>query len=80
MSVRERVLVSPVVDRTKRFEEAYGMGMLFAANVFGAGSVYILSTTGAQFGYLLLWTMPGPCSWIWECTRCRGGWRPSTGR
>jgi Mn2+/Fe2+ NRAMP family transporter len=32
--------------------------LLFSANVFGAGSVYILSNTGANFGFALLWTLP----------------------
>lgn len=36
----------------------YGLGILFAANVFGAGSVYILSNTGANYGYALLWVFP----------------------
>lgn len=57
MNIRERVLALSTVKRIQSFFDAYGMGMLFAANVFGAGSMYILSTTGAQFGYLLLWTM-----------------------
>ncbi len=46
------------VQRSKDFVESYGLGLLFSANVFGAGSVYILSNTGAQFGFALLWTMP----------------------
>lgn len=36
----------------------YGMGVLFAANVLGAGSVYILSQTGASVGFALLWVLP----------------------
>ncbi|MFA9416892.1 NRAMP family divalent metal transporter [Natrinema sp. HArc-T2] len=36
----------------------YGLGVLFAANVFGAGSVYILADTGANFAYSLLWVLP----------------------
>lgn len=36
----------------------YGLGVLFAANVFGAGSVYILSDTGANFAFALLWVLP----------------------
>lgn len=36
----------------------YGMGILFAANVLGAGSVYILSQTGANVGFALLWVLP----------------------
>ena len=31
---------------------------MFAANVFGAGSVYILADTGANFGFSLLWVLP----------------------
>ena len=38
--------------------EAYGLGVLFAANVFGAGSVYILADTGANFAFALLWVLP----------------------
>ncbi|MCH7661176.1 MAG: divalent metal cation transporter [Euryarchaeota archaeon] len=48
----------PGVERVKQTVYDYGLGALFAANVFGAGSVYILADTGANFGYLLLWTMP----------------------
>ena len=33
----------------------YGLGVMFSANVLGAGSVYILADTGAQFGFALLW-------------------------
>ncbi|RKD94770.1 divalent metal cation transporter [Halopiger aswanensis] len=36
----------------------YGLGILFAANVFGAGSVYILADTGANFAFSLLWVLP----------------------
>ncbi|WP_227380033.1 NRAMP family divalent metal transporter [Haladaptatus halobius] len=46
------------VKKVKELLETYGLGLLFTANVFGAGSVYILSNTGAKFGYALLWTMP----------------------
>lgn len=38
--------------------ESYGLGVLFAANVFGAGSVYILADTGANFAFALLWVLP----------------------
>ncbi|NUB90984.1 divalent metal cation transporter [Haloterrigena sp. SYSU A558-1] len=38
--------------------ETYGLGVLFAANVFGAGSVYILADTGANFAFALLWVLP----------------------
>ncbi|WP_135302346.1 NRAMP family divalent metal transporter [Haloarcula amylovorans] len=46
------------LEGPREFIQAYGLGLLFSANVFGAGSVYILSNTGAQFGFTLLWTMP----------------------
>ena len=46
------------LEKPRELVEAYGLGLLFSANVFGAGSVYILSNTGAQFGFALLWTMP----------------------
>ncbi|UPM43177.1 NRAMP family divalent metal transporter [Halocatena salina] len=46
------------VQRSKAIIDAYGLGLLFSANVFGAGSVYILSNTGANFGFTLLWTLP----------------------
>ncbi|MBV0923484.1 divalent metal cation transporter [Halomicroarcula limicola] len=46
------------LEGPRKFIKAYGLGLLFSANVFGAGSVYILSNTGAQFGFTLLWTMP----------------------
>jgi Mn2+/Fe2+ NRAMP family transporter len=36
----------------------YGLGIMFAANVFGAGSVYILADTGANFAFALLWVLP----------------------
>lgn len=36
----------------------YGLGTLFAGNVLGAGSVYILSETGATTGFALLWVLP----------------------
>lgn len=52
-------LLSSVPARKVRgLLKTYGLGLLFTANVFGAGSVYILSNTGAKFGYALLWTMP----------------------
>lgn len=46
------------LEGPREFVESYGLGLLFSANVFGAGSVYILSNTGAQWGFALLWTMP----------------------
>lgn len=44
--------------RPRTLLEKYGLGVLLAANVFGAGSVYILSNTGANFGFALLWVFP----------------------
>ena len=38
--------------------QQYGLGLLFAANIFGAGSVYILTEAGILFGYGLLWVLP----------------------
>lgn len=46
------------VPTPKQFVESYGFGLLCAATIFGAGSVYILSTSGARFGYALLWMIP----------------------
>ncbi|MDL5362747.1 NRAMP family divalent metal transporter [Halalkalicoccus sp. NIPERK01] len=46
------------VVQTKQFVRRYGLGLLFAANVFGAGSVYILSEAGSGFGFALLWVLP----------------------
>ncbi len=37
---------------------SYGMGLIFAANIFGAGSIYILSSIGVSFGFTLLWVLP----------------------
>lgn len=48
----------PGVQYTRQLVHDYGLGVLFAANVFGAGSVYILSNTGANFAFALLWIMP----------------------
>lgn len=36
----------------------FGLGTLFAGNVLGAGSVYILAETGATTGFALLWVLP----------------------
>ncbi|QLD89044.1 divalent metal cation transporter [Natronomonas salina] len=44
--------------RLQHVLESYGMGLLFAANIFGAGSIYILTSTGANFGFSLLWVLP----------------------
>jgi manganese transport protein len=46
------------VEGPKQFFDAYGLGLLFSANVFGAGSIYILANTGANWGFLLLWALP----------------------
>lgn len=53
-----RVRDSVPIHRSKQLLKKYGLGLLFTANIFGAGSVYILSNTGGKFGYALLWTMP----------------------
>lgn len=53
----ENVFERPVA-RTKQLIHRYGLGLLFAANIFGAGSVYILSEAGAEFGFSLLWVLP----------------------
>jgi manganese transport protein len=42
----------------REFVEAYGPGLLFAATIFGAGSTYILASSGAQYGYMLLFMLP----------------------
>ncbi|MFC6905545.1 NRAMP family divalent metal transporter [Halalkalicoccus tibetensis] len=46
------------VSGTKQFVNRYGLGLLFAANIFGAGSVFILSEAGSDFGFALLWVLP----------------------
>jgi manganese transport protein len=51
-------LVGGMSARLRGFLTEYGLGLLFSANVFGAGSIYILSNTGANFGFALLWTLP----------------------
>jgi len=48
----------PVVSHAQTALDRYGMGGLFAANVLGAGSVYILAQTGASTGFALLWVLP----------------------
>ncbi|PSP88095.1 iron transporter [Halobacteriales archaeon QS_4_69_34] len=58
MSAVDKYLPAWSVEGPKQFFETYGLGLLFSANVFGAGSVYILSNTGANFGFALLWTLP----------------------
>lgn len=54
----ESSMSSPSVQRIKQLLKSYGLGLLFTANVFGAGSIYILGNTGAKVGFELLWTMP----------------------
>ena len=58
MALGEGVTNLPVVQRVKHILFAYGLGVLFAANIVGAGTIYILADAGANFNYLLLWTMP----------------------
>jgi manganese transport protein len=58
MSAREQFLDLPPVKGSKRFLDSYGPGLLFAATIFGAGSTYILASSGAQYGYALLWMVP----------------------
>ena len=53
----ENVFERPIV-RTKQLIHRYGLGLLFAANIFGVGSVYILSEAVAEFGFSLLWVLP----------------------
>lgn len=45
-------------DGAQELLHRYGLGAMFAANVLGAGSVYILSQTGASVGFSLLWVLP----------------------
>lgn len=49
---------TPGVSTAKVLLDRYGLGTLFAANVLGAGSVYILAQTGATAGFALLWVLP----------------------
>ena len=46
------------VAKAKETIHQYGLGLLFAANIFGAGSVYILTEAGILFGFGLLWVLP----------------------
>ncbi|AFO56094.1 NRAMP family divalent metal transporter [Natrinema sp. J7-2] len=46
------------VEKAKETIQQYGLGLLLAANIFGAGSVYILTQAGVSFGFGLLWVMP----------------------
>ncbi|WP_339105996.1 divalent metal cation transporter [Haloterrigena salinisoli] len=54
----ENYQIGRVQSGVADFLESYGLGVLFAANVFGAGSVYILADTGANFAFALLWVLP----------------------
>ncbi|MFC4438038.1 MULTISPECIES: NRAMP family divalent metal transporter [Natrialbaceae] len=45
-------------SKAKGMVHQYGLGLLFAANIFGAGSVYILTEAGVVFGFGLLWVLP----------------------
>lgn len=45
-------------NRMNEFLSEYGLGIIFAGNVVGAGSVYILAETGASHGFALLWVLP----------------------
>lgn len=60
MSTEKRSLadVTPGGNIAKVLLHKYGLGTLFAANVLGAGSIYILAQTGASVGFALLWVLP----------------------
>jgi manganese transport protein len=59
MSAVERYIPPWVpIDKPQQFVNAFGPGLLFAATIFGAGSTYILASSGAQFGYTLLFMLP----------------------
>lgn len=58
MSVRDQFLDLPPARGLRRFLDSCGPGLLFAATIFGAGSTYILASSGAQYGYTLLWMLP----------------------
>lgn len=58
MSVRDQVLDLPPARGVRLLFDSCGPGLLFAATIFGAGSTYILASSGAQFGYTLLWMLP----------------------
>jgi manganese transport protein len=57
-SVNKRLPTWVPIEKPQQFLRAFGPGLLFAATIFGAGSIYILSTSGARFGFTLLWTLP----------------------
>jgi manganese transport protein len=57
-SVDKRIPSWLPIEKPQQFVSAFGPGLLFAATIFGAGSIYILSTSGARFGFTLLWTLP----------------------
>jgi len=56
MSAVKKITV--VRHHTETLLQRYGLGTLFAANVLGAGSVYILAQTGANVGFALFWVLP----------------------
>lgn len=68
------------VGKAKEVIHQYGLGLLFAANIFGAGSVYILTEAGVNFGFGLLWVLPLALGVVSSCTRCRPVSRPWTNR
>lgn len=54
----DSVSVTPGISTAKTLLHRYGLGILFTANVIGAGSIFILSQTGASVGFALLWVLP----------------------
>ncbi|MFC6716662.1 NRAMP family divalent metal transporter [Natrialbaceae archaeon GCM10025810] len=50
--------VDVLFEKAKEAVHQYGLGLLFAANIFGAGSIYILTEAGVGFGFGLLWVLP----------------------
>ena len=58
MSIRDKLFDLPPLRGLQRFLDLFGPGLLFAATIFGAGSTYILASSGAQYGYTLLWMLP----------------------
>ncbi|WP_049927339.1 NRAMP family divalent metal transporter [Halopiger goleimassiliensis] len=58
MSTDTSTAVDVPVSIAKETIHQYGLGLLFAANIFGAGSVYILTEAGMVFGFALLWVLP----------------------
>lgn len=58
MSTRDQLLNLLPLRLLRKFLDLFGPGLLFAATIFGAGSTYILASSGAQYGYMLLWMLP----------------------